>query len=158
MKKDAKKIAVELVPFVKAYLVTKTNAQMWREKMEDWDRKELSSIEYHVDQKWKDRGRSLERITEPKDAWMMSESDFSDYQSERQVYIDSLNLGLETGYCPALVAEDLQRKAERLLLSNGCKLMNSDLTIDMLVRNMEAYHKAIELMCGMAVSTGLIKA
>ena len=52
MKRNAKQIAMALVPHVRAYLVTKANAQFWREKMDTWARAELAKFEYKTAARW----------------------------------------------------------------------------------------------------------
>lgn len=154
---EAKRIAHALVPMASAYLVTEANAQVWREQMDSWDRAELARYEYKTAAKWL-QGNRPTRIVEPKHTYLMDDSDYAEFSRERQIYVDSLNLGLAKGHCPALVAEELCRKAGRILLEEGCRLLGRPgFTVERIYNRLEWTNEALDLFCGMAVSTGKIK-
>lgn len=161
MKRNAKQIAMALVPHVRAYLVTKVNAQVWREKMDTWAREELKKFEYKTAARYLEGrgGAGLPaRITDPQHTYLMDEADYQLYREEWQYFVDSLNLGLEPDICPALMAEELERKAGNRLLEYGCQLINQPgFNLERLNIRLEWRQEAIDLMCGMACKTGKIK-
>ena len=114
----AQAIARELTRPVNAVLLATALAQTERERMDAIDRELLAATVYHVADEWTERGMDglPERITDHKDAFLMSEADAEDYYAQRQERIDALGHNLPRGHCPALCAEEVQRDAEHVLI------------------------------------------
>lgn len=156
-KVSAEKMAYDLVPFVQAYLTTKAAAEVLREKVDNWTREELARFEYHTAHEWIERGRP-ERITEPKDTHLMSDDDFRELMNEKHEWHKTIGFGdLEYGCCPALIAESACCDAAHLLINRACEILDNGATLQDLLCNMKAYHKMIDLLCGMACSTGKVE-
>lgn len=153
-----KEILRGLQSCVNAYLLAKTHAEFWREKMTDWERQELARYEYKADPKWHERNsRFPVRITNPKDTHLLAQpDDWNAFFEERQHFVDSLNVpGLKPGNCPACVAECLQRDTEHLLIETAAETLPElgNVTVDaLLCAGLDAYHKMINLVVCMVIS------
>jgi len=152
---DIPGICETLKPQVRAYLLAKANAQMWREQMDKWDREYLAEINCQIAEHWIGKGERRGRITDPDKTYLMSEQDAADYQAERQRYVDSLKIpGLQDGYCPALVAENLQRETEYLIIETAKQFFGEKVTVNNLLctkGGLDNYHKYIDMLVGMTV-------
>lgn len=88
-------------------------------------------------------------IKEGKDSWRMKDKDFDEYLY--CCHEDAIKAGFkvkERGYCPLLVAEELERVAKRTfagVMLTYLRPMVSDLTLEMLLRDLKTYNKFIEL-------------
>lgn len=149
--------------YVNAYLVAHTHAELWRQRMTDWERQELARFEYLADKKWVDRGRA-ERITDPKYTFMLAQPEaWNMFFEERQYYVDSLKVpGLKHGNCPACMAEGWQRTTETLLIQQAAMLPGlqlTDVTPEKLLRHgLQTYRKMIDLLVGLVVNSPGYKA
>lgn len=67
--------------------------------------------------KYGHKGVKKRVILEPKDAWLLDEADFKIYDQECKAARDKAGLKVEDdGFCPLLVAEDLECKAKRVFI------------------------------------------
>ncbi|HSW45461.1 MAG TPA: hypothetical protein VLM89_07815 [Phycisphaerae bacterium] len=144
-KEQADAMAKALETCVNAVLLAKVYAQVQREKMDGLDRRLLAEIEV-IDQ-WTGK-----RITDPKFAWCMTEEQTRPYYDRRNQELRAMGYDLPADYCPALLAEEVVRVAERNLVV-AAEQFFPDLTVDALLSlGLDAYHRYIDLLMGLVVS------
>jgi hypothetical protein len=85
--------------------------------VEEYQKRVIAEIKPQMDDKWLGRGMTQKPITDAKDTYLMKDSDFQTYlkrcNEERikaRLHVDNEE------FCPLLVAEDLQRQAERVFI------------------------------------------
>ena len=156
MKQQVKEAIAKLNPAVNAYLLARTHAEVWRERMEKWDRAELARFEYYTDPEIGQEPR--ERVTDPKRAYLMSDADAETFFKVRQEYVDSLKIErLKDGECPALVASCVQRQTEHLLIETAAKAIPEckDVTVGGLLcckNGLERYQEFVDLLVKLVVN------
>lgn len=155
-KDRAFRIAHELMPAVNAYLMARTYAELQREIVDTIQRRILETASYYTDENLASREiTERKRITEPKYAWMMSDSEFHDYLSDVRHELEAKGYKIEQGHdepywsylCPALCAESLQTDTEHLLIDQAAELLNSgkDFRHTLLCAGMDKYKQFIDL-------------
>ena len=77
-----------------------------------------------------------QRITTVKDAWLMSEEEFQRYEMECRKMRERLGYKVQEGECPALIAENEVRKAQRNLF-NVCEPILLGVTYDQLTGKLD---------------------
>ena len=150
---------------VSAYLLARTYAEIMREKVDSIQSRILSETTYNVSPEFARRGRKIERIIEPKNTWLMSTADLHDFLCD--VRHECNRAGLETPqatdttefwsyYCPALVAESLQKDAEHLLIESMAEMIGEASPKDFLHRllcaGLAKYHHFIDLTVKMTLA------
>lgn len=163
---ELKKKAPQLIPAVNAYMMARAFAEVQRAAVDKIERRLLAESEYFAD---KDTPRADgQRITEPKQSYLMHDDDFKKYASavrrelEREGYKikqgnnrdGSLSEDSWNYRCPALVAESLQRQAERVLVEAAASVLNfgEEFTFDKLVcAGMDKLRAFIDLTCRFVV-------
>lgn len=137
-------LAEALAPAARAVIMATAHAQLERERMDALDR-ELIAF-------WKPVNQYTGKpITEPKDTWTMAETYWTDYHADRQAKIDAMGYKLARDFCPALVAEEDERKAKRLLLDVAAEFV-PELAADRVAFHLETYRKAVDLLMRIAVN------
>jgi hypothetical protein len=152
-----KKLAAsDITPAIKsavnAVLMARTLAAVEREKMDKVDRAILE-CEYLTDKKWEPHV-PVHHITDPKELHLMREEDWSDYYAERQKRIDGMGYKLPSGHCPACVAENLQIKAEHILVECAEKLFPG-VTVDRILcgpNGLERLKEYLDLLIKLVVN------
>lgn len=86
-----------------------------------------------------------QRITTVKHVWMMSEADFTKYEAECRKMRARLGYKVQDGECPALIAENEVRKAQRNLL-NVCEPITLGLTYDQLTGKLDLLEQMTECL------------
>ena len=107
---------------VNAFLMAKTYALCMRERVDEVQRAILAECPLDTDPQWIEKGRTDEKITDPKHTYLATEVHFRDYQEECNHRLRKLGIkpdDMPDEHCPALVAEHLQVQAEWLLLEYG---------------------------------------
>lgn len=138
-----KNMAAGLAHEARAVLMATAHAQLERERMNALDR-ELIAF-------WKPVDRHTGApITKPEHTWRMGESFWKDYHADRQARIDAMGYKLPRDHCPALVAEGVQRRAERLLLTSAARWIGH-LHPDGLY-SCELHKRALKLVLGLVVN------
>lgn len=148
MSKNLKQIADamsrELFSPVNAYLLAATLAKAERERMDKVDADILDFMDVRDD-----KG---ERITDPRRSYRMTDEYWAAYYAERDKRIREMGYKVPKDHCPALIAEELQRKAEHLILETAAKHMPELDPNRLLCCGMEKYREAIRLLVGLAVN------
>lgn len=149
---DPSAVLARLQGPVNAYLMRQAHAEMWAERVRAWELKELARFEYFGDPEMTARRGISERITDPARVYMLAEPWRSWWYEERQVFVDSLGLGLEPGICPALVAEGEKDKAARALVADAEGLPGLDgLTWERMIRTPGAMDRGVSLLVRLCV-------
>lgn len=112
-KARARKVAKALTPMVNACLMARAHAQLMREAVTPIYAAVLDFCDVH--------DKDGTRITDPDKAWHMHDKYAADYYAECDKRIREAGYEVEPGYCPALIAEGLQRDAERLLIQSAAE-------------------------------------
>jgi hypothetical protein len=121
-KRQADEMSRELRPHVDTLLLATALAQLERERVDKIQRRVLAEEVYLMDERHWKRGREDQRITDPGKSWLMCDVDSAQYHAE----LNAIHLanGFEDaaqGFCPALVAEHDQVKAEWALIEAALK-------------------------------------
>lgn len=126
-KERALAIAKDLNREVNILLLAKTYAKTKREQVDKIQRDLLASEPFYGRQR-PDMERF--RITDPKDDFLMvGEPDFERYiEKLKQIHLTNGYADAAKGFCPALVAENLEIKAEHLVLEKASRHLGADLT------------------------------
>lgn len=154
-KQRAVRLAEECEAAVNAVLLAKAYAETKREQVEAVKREELAKVAYMVAPEHLD-GDAPERITEPKNDWLMTPADFADYLAhldkvERERGIKPDDMPAE--HCPALVAESLLVDAENLLIDIAWSHVSPDGTMNgRTMLYLEKRERFIDLICGLVVN------
>jgi hypothetical protein len=156
MKTDKKITPEDITPAIKsavnAVLMAKAMALVQRERVDQIERRILAQATYRGMPEWIERGLCPARILDPKETYMIREEDQEDYRAEWQIAIDALGYKLPRDHCPALIAEDLQRQAEAVLIEAAEPVFG--VTKDQLfqsAKGLENYRRYIDLLCGLVV-------
>ena len=147
---------------VAAYLMARTFAEVTRERVEKIQRAVLEECPLRVDPEWIDRKiwTSDAEITDPKDTYLAVREDFLDYlqecnKRERAENIKPANMLDE--HCPALVAENVQTKAEHLIVDSAAEMLGLDMDGQeflsrLLCKGLDEYERFIDLVVKLVVN------
>ena len=116
----ARDMARGLVPHVNALVLARTVAEIEREKCDKIQRALLADREYFIAERW-NRLKTPERVTDPKLAYLMGETDAAEYYAAMNVAYAAAGYVLEPGNCPACMAEYVQTQAEWALIEAAQK-------------------------------------
>lgn len=113
----AKAMSKALRPYVDTVLLSMAHSQLWREQVDAMERDILTADTYYTDPRWVKKDAEPERITDPKQAYLLRDEDFATYYAECQRRIKAAGWPVtRDGNCPALEAESLQMEAEHALI------------------------------------------
>lgn len=155
------KITQAVKSSVNAYLLARAHAETHREKVDKIQRNLLNTLEYNVDPKWRKGHRDVgfDRITDPKDTYLMRDDQWADYYEELKHDLIKAGYNIQVrannSYnCPALVAEDLQRTTERLIIESAAEMLGekNDLQHTLLCAGLDKYQQFIDLVCKLVVN------
>ncbi len=151
--KNARKVSVALERQVNAVLLATVLAKATREKMDAVYNRLLAEVEYFPAEHWCDKGLPRERITDRKSAYLMDDTDSEFYYAEGQQARDAMGYNLPDGHCPALIAENLQRDAEHLLIESAEEFFQG-VTVNKLLCHggLDGLRKYIDLLIGLVVN------
>lgn len=156
---NQKEVASKITPAMKraaqVYLLARTHAEMEREKVDDMTASILNDGHYRTSAEFKRmRSGKPERITEPKDSYLIDEAGSKKFERERMNRLRSLGYTekeVPEGYCPALMAEDTARKAARSLMDICEPLVG--LTCDrILCAGIDKYEQYLKLLMGLLIN------
>jgi len=117
---------------VTAYLLARTYAEVKKDRCDTICREILATAEYWTARREGRRSQEPERITEPDDAWRLSDVDHTDYLLYERHKLEEAGYKIDdppgADYKhPALVARSLQRDAELLLITTTLKMLKIDI-------------------------------
>ena len=145
---------------VSAYLLARAYAETMRAAVDKIEREILTECPLTNGLEI-EHGQPKEDITEPKYVYLCTDEDMlKDYYSETNKRLRAANLKPDTmqdDYCPALVAEELQRETERLVIGAGTEMMGlefdgKEMCHRLLCKGLDTYQKFIDLLVGLVVS------
>jgi len=143
-------ITRNMIKASEAVFLAMAATEMIRPIVLSYQKKILNHEKYEYSEKqMKRRGKTFQNwIMNPKDAWLMSDDDFTHYASRCNEERIKVNLHVDDpGFCPLLVAEDLQRKAENSLIKTMQPITHVDLDDCFRQKNgLETRQKLIDLI------------
>lgn len=122
-------------------------AQVERERVSAYIQPLFELYDFYVCDQFAERiGR--ERITDPDRLYLtdLESPQYLDFVEQCDVEHRKHGFTGPKGHCPALVADELRRVAERTLIGEGCRFMGIE--PDALWRNMGAHSKMLDLLMG----------
>lgn len=145
---------------VQGYLLARANAEVMREKVNQVYREVLEIHPLYTDF-MAERREEIKRVTDVEDMYLST-----DEATCGEVYRDAnltlREMGLKSDdmpdeHCPALVAEELQRDTEHLILEASSDMLELDfngheLKHRLLCLGLEKYKKFIDLVVGLVVN------
>lgn len=145
---DIPRIQAALTPAVNAYLLATAYAKFERERVNVIYSGILAKSPGYLD----DEGK---RITSPRDAWRIADKRESEiYYAECQDAIDAAGYKLPRGHCPALVAENVQRDAAKVLIDAAGEFFAvTDQQLWQQPNSLQVRQEYIDLLVGLVVSS-----
>jgi hypothetical protein len=121
-------VTQELIDTVAAYLVLRTKAEVIREQVDTVQRQVLAGITLYNDLEI-EHGLDRERITKPNRVYLsQDETALGGYYKAIDAKLRELGIkpaDMQLDYCPALVAEHEQAKAEWALIDEAAKMLDT---------------------------------
>ena len=111
----AREMSLGLVNEVNAVLLAQAVADVEQERCDKIKRKLLAEREYFVAERW-NRLKTPARVTDPNLAYLMGDADAAEYYAALDAAYATAGYKLEPGYCPALIAENVQVQAENAMI------------------------------------------
>lgn len=128
--KTPKTIPQELKSAVDAYLMARALAECERAKVDAIQRRILETADYWTGPTFRTNGEPSRPIKDPKESWLMEESEFHDYLSDVRIELQKAGYQIEqqgehfwSYFCPALSAESLQRDAENIVIEATARMV-----------------------------------
>ena len=120
-KNEPPTITPELKESVKTVLTARAYTETIRPKIEDIKQSILNGTVYMISEHWTNhpsgRNTPMERIISAKNAYLMNDEDAANYYGAcHQGYINA-GFDVKEGYCPLLIAEDMERQALRYMVA-----------------------------------------
>jgi hypothetical protein len=146
-KERAKLVSEALTSEVNAVLITRAHAEVMREKIDKVHAEIIDDLDIRDD--------DGNPIAEPRWYWRMADKYTAEYYAECDRRNREMGYDLEPGFCPALIAEDLQRKAEHNLIAAAAEFFGPSFTVNNLLccRNgLEKLREAIDLLCKLVIN------
>lgn len=141
---DVKRAAVALRPQVNAVLMARAFAQCERDRVRPVYVECLDYCDV--------RDKDGKLITDPERVYLATDEAAKVYFAECSKRIKEMGYDVPDGYCPALIAEGLVRKAERLLLEAAAEYVPEMAPDRLLSCQLEVYRKALDLWIGLVVN------
>lgn len=118
MKNKAFKPTPEMIQATNAVLMAMAYTETIRPRIEKIQNELITFWKFEPCQKWKDRKISdlPEVITKWKHSYMLSDEDAKLLFAEYDEQIKKAGFNVEPGYCPLLIAEDVERRTKRFLI------------------------------------------
>jgi len=125
-----KDVTQDLIDTVTKYLACRTVAEVTREKVDEVQRLVLENVALYDDLSAGHEGRESERITDPGRSWLSGDEEALErYYDATDKELRARGLkpdDMERDYCPALVAEYDQTKAEWAILDAVAEMLELD--------------------------------
>jgi len=145
---------------VNAYLLARTLTEVEREKVDAIQRRVLAQAAYRTDPKWVDR--EGETITEPDRAYLLCDSDHTDYLLAVRQDLEAAGYDIKGApgearhsyFCPALQAETLQTETEHAVIDAVGEMLREgpDFRHKLLCVGLDKYHEFVELCVKLVVN------
>lgn len=155
-KMTANDVTPAVISAVNAVLMARAYAETMREKIDKIQRAILEECPLKTARKWLDNKMTVpEYITDPKLTYLGEDSHCEDYFAECNKRERAAGLkpnDMPDTHCPALVADDIQRNAEYLLLECAGEMLEVPDFAELANRRLETRKQAIDLLCGLVVN------
>lgn len=140
---------------VSAVLLARTHAEVKREQVDEVYRDILNTFEIYTNPKeGKHRNAyPVERITENKDLWKANDVDYRDITDQADFELREKGIKpveMEREYCPALVAEHIERKAVWVLFDIAEEF--TGMSCEQATNSLERHKKYLDLLIGLGVN------
>jgi len=151
-KEQIPEIVATLREHVVAVLEHTAVAQVERERADTRHRAILDASVYKAAERW-----GGDRITDPKSSFLMDDADAKRYFAECDKARDAAGYkDLKPGYCPALIAEHAQSKAEQALIRAAHPYFGVD-NHTILCAGMDKRKEYLDLLMGLVCSHPLFR-
>jgi hypothetical protein len=157
-----KQITPAVKSAVNAYLMARTHAELQREKIDKIQRRLLATADYFPDPELVGRREMSGPIKDPKFTYLLKEDEFADYLTDLKQELVKAGYEIkhtegepEHSYnCPALTAENLQTKAEWILVDASAEMLGEkdDFRNRLLCAGLDKYRQFIDLTVKLVVS------
>lgn len=135
----------DMIEAAKAVFFTRANVEMVRPVVTKYQQDIIDYMRPLVAQKYRDRMGDKE-IKDPKHSYLMDDQDAKYYYRRCNEEAKKAGYNVQPGYCPFLVAEEAQRKAERLLISAIAPAVGMDRESERRVYyTLDGYQKFVDL-------------
>ena len=163
--KMPKQLPQELKSAVDAYLIARALAECERAKVDEIERRILATANYYSAPSMRAPGEPPRPIKDPKESWLLEESEFHDYLLDVRAALEKAGYEIEqqgpnrySYSCPACSAEYLQLQAEWMVIEAGARMfgdkepktMNNRLLCD--AKGLERRKKFLDLVVGLVVN------
>lgn len=147
------KKAPGLKPAVGVLLLAKVYAESERAIIDKMQRAVLNDREFHIKAEYR-RADEPSRITDPKLAYLMSDSKYEFYNAECQRRIKAMGYDVPKDHCPALIAERLLMEAEHAAIAAAAPITGIDDARVIIGQKdgLEKYAKMVDLLCKLICS------
>lgn len=149
-------ITEELRTAVKMVLNAKAYADTIRPTIEKIQQTILDAFQFPVDPKYRKEGKHIpEIVTRNFDNYLMSEADAKAYTDLLHEEYKKAGFDVEYGYCPLLIAENLEREAKREMVRASAYIAKDHGITDinqLLYGKLELLYKYHNLIIGLVVS------
>lgn len=153
-KQNARKVAKALTANVNALILTRAVAEVERKRVDAITAQVLAEDVYMAE----DHDGKEYRITEPSKAWHMNDADAERFYGKlNAIHLAAGFAKAADGFCPALVAENLQLEAEWALISAAEEFFPGVTNNQLLCGTekkggLEFRQEYIDLLCGLVVN------
>lgn len=147
---DPHTVARTLNPFVNVVLTARAQAEVIREEIDAIKLRLLTEHAYTDETDGK-------RVTEPKYDWCMPQEQFTGYLALLEEGTREAGYDVPKDFCPALMAEETLRKAERALIDAACVFFPGTTTSALLrgtkdSGGLETHRRYLDLLTGLVVN------
>ena len=140
---QARAMSTALMPIVNTVLLARAHHGVMAERVDKIQRALIADE--------KPTTEDGEPITEPRLLYLMEESQWAGFYAKLDQRIRAAGFNVQPGYCPALMAEELVRKAEHAMVDQAAEYI-PELTHENLMRNFSKYKEALSLIIGLVVN------
>ena len=154
-------ISETLETCVKAYLLAKAHADTLNAVKTKIMTELLTSMPFYVSEKNQKRRNVAERVTDPKDYWLMCTEELHEFLTCCREEWEKLGYVIKSSgpepweyCCPALVAESTEREAARLVVEVGLEETVPPEFRETLKKGMQLigpFREMLDLICGLVV-------
>jgi len=115
----------EMIQSAKSVFMTMAMVETIKPIVKGYVREILAKHQFHIAQEWIDKGDEDRIILDPNQSYLLGDNDFAVYLAETNEAREKAGLKVDNPeFCPLLVAEDLQSRAENVLIDTMESITN----------------------------------
>jgi len=115
----------EMIQSAKSVFMTMAMVETIKPIVKGYEREILAKHQFHIAQEWIDKGDEDRIILDPNQSCLLGDNDFAVYLAETNEAREKAGLKVDNPeFCPLLVAEDLQSRAENVLIDTMESITN----------------------------------